>query len=110
MAQHRGECRNLCRILACKEPREQDRDDTLECIEYQRQGGGRLVAGAQDIGGPDIARSDLAQVAQPHEPGQQHAEGDRPQQVADHCPKRQDGCGIIYQRHQAASYTQVPAT
>ncbi len=45
--------------------------------------GERLVAGAQHIGGPDIAGADTADVADAGEPGQQQPERDRAEQVGD---------------------------
>ena len=61
---------------------DQHRHHALQRIE--QQGGGRqpLAAGAQHVGRADIARADLADVAQPRGAGQQQAERDRAQQVA----------------------------
>ena len=51
----------------------------------EQQGGGRqpLVAGAQHVGRADIARADLAHVAQPGHARQQQAERDRAEQIAE---------------------------
>jgi predicted RNase H-like nuclease (RuvC/YqgF family) len=81
-----------------------------ETVEKQRRGGGGFRARAQHVRRPDIARADPAQVAQPHQPRQYHAEGDRPQQVAKSGPEREQGGGGFDERHQAASWTGVPAT
>ena len=55
----------------------------LERIEQQRQRGEALVAGAQHVGGADVAGADVAHVAEAGRARQKIAEGDRAEQVAE---------------------------
>ena len=55
----------------------------LQRVEQQRRGGKPLVAGAQHIGRADIAGADLADVAEAGGAGQQQAERDRAEQIAE---------------------------
>ena len=95
MAQKCHHGRQLRRILTCHGAREQHGDGTFGRIKDQRGGRGRPVAGAQDIGGPDIARPNLPQVAKPEEAGDQQTKGDRPQQIGRdrNGDQQRGGCG-----------------
>ena len=55
----------------------------LQRVEQQRQRGEALVAGAQHVGGADVARADVAHVAEPGGACQQVAERDRAEQIAE---------------------------
>jgi hypothetical protein len=48
---------------------DQDRGGTLDGVQQQRGRGQRLVAGAQNIGGANVARTDAADVTQPGSAG-----------------------------------------
>ena len=52
-------------------------------IQQQRGCGKFLVAGAQHIGRADIAGTDLADIAEPGHAGEDEAEGDRAEQIAE---------------------------
>src|SRR5262249_3787662 len=56
----------------------------LAAVEQERRRRQPLAAGAQHIGGADIARADLTDVAEARRPGQQQAEGDGAQEIAQH--------------------------
>ena len=61
----------------------QHRGGALQRVAHQRRGREPLAAGAQHIGGADIARTDLADIAEPGEARENQAEGDRAEQIAD---------------------------
>jgi hypothetical protein len=72
------------RLLAGPDPRhQQHRDQALGKVEQQRRRRQPLAPGPQHVGGADVARADLAQVARAGHACQYHPEGDRPQQVSD---------------------------
>ncbi len=58
-------------------------DGALHRIEQKRQSREALVSGPQNVGGADVSRADLAHVAQSGGPGEQIAEGDRSQEIAE---------------------------
>ena len=58
-------------------------DGALGAVQQQRRRRQLLAAGAQHVGGADIARADRADVAEAGGAGEQQAEGDRAEQVAD---------------------------
>ena len=60
-------------------------------VEQQRRGGEPLVAGAQHIGRADIAGADVAHVAKAGGAGQQQAERDRAEQIAESERKKRSG-------------------
>ena len=62
---------------------EQDRGGALQHVAEQRRGREALAAGAQHVGRADIAGADGADVARAREPGQDQAERDRAEQIAD---------------------------
>ena len=62
---------------------DQHRDGAFEHVAEQGRGGQAFAAGAQHVGGADIARADRADVASAGEPGQDQAERDRAEQIAD---------------------------
>ena len=55
----------------------------LSMSPSKRRGGEPLAAGAQHVGGADIAGADAAQVGRAGEPRQQNAERDRAAQIAE---------------------------
>ncbi len=55
---------------------------TLAAIQQQGRQCQLLVAGAEHIGGADIAGADLADIAEAGEAGEDQAEGNRAQQIA----------------------------
>ena len=55
----------------------------LEPVAEEGGGGERLVAGPQHVGGADIARADGADVAEAGEAGEDQAEGNGAEEVAD---------------------------
>ena len=61
----------------------QHRDGALEHVAEQRRGGEPLAAGAQHIGGADIAGADGADVLRAGEPREHEPERDRAEQIAD---------------------------
>jgi hypothetical protein len=61
----------------------QDGGSALGGIEHERRRGERFGARAQYIGCPDVARADLAHVAEPGQLRQDQAERDRPEQIAE---------------------------
>ena len=62
---------------------QQNRGGALEHVAEKRGGGERLAAGAQHIGGADIAGADRAQIGPAGRARQHDAEGDRAEQVAE---------------------------
>jgi hypothetical protein len=62
---------------------DEHRDKPLAGIEQQRRGGHPAIAGAQHIGGTDIARSDRADV-DANRAGQQQAERNGAKEVPQH--------------------------
>ncbi len=64
-------------------PGDQHRGNALGRVEDQRQRRQLAPAGAQHIGGADIARADLADIAEPGGARDQQAERDRAEQIAD---------------------------
>ena len=103
MADHRAERRRLCGIFARKGPGQQHRNGPLGPVQQQRQRRGFFVAGAQHIGRADIARPDIAQVAQPHQPRQQHAKSDGADDIARQRPKEDHFNRSVDRGHQFAS-------
>ena len=71
---------------------DQHRRPAFGQIEHQGQCRRTLAAGAQDVGGADIARADPADVAQTGEPGHQQTGRDRAQQVAQNHSGEQGQC------------------
>ena len=70
----------------------------LQHVEQEGGGGEPLVAGAQHVGGADVAGADLAHVAQPGGAGEQQAEGDRAENVAEdeRGQQRPVECHVVY--------------
>ncbi len=66
-------------------------DGALAHIQHQGQRRQSLAAGAQHVGGADIARPDLADVAEAGDSAQHQPERDRAQQVAEQRGGGQDG-------------------
>ena len=62
---------------------DQRRGRALQHVEQQRQRREALVAGPQHIGGADVARADLADVAEAGGARDQQTEGDRAEQIAE---------------------------
>ncbi len=60
-----------------------DGGGALQQVEQERERGKALVAGAQDIGGADIAGADLTEIAEPGELGEEQSEGDGAEQIAE---------------------------
>ena len=69
---------------------EQDRGGALERVAQQGRGREALAAGAQHIGGADIARADGAHVGPAGGARQDQPERDRAEQIADHESERGD--------------------
>ena len=63
--------------------RDQDGGRAFQRVAQQRRGREPLAAGAQHIGGADIAGADCADVAEARRAGEDQAEGDRAEQIAD---------------------------
>ena len=72
------------------EPGEEDaagdkgRDGAFAGVEEEREEGELLVAGAQDVGRADIARADVADVAEARPAGEDLAEGNGAEGIAEH--------------------------
>src|SRR5262245_52567692 len=64
-------------------PADQDRGRAFQHVEEESERRELLAAGAQHIGGADIAGTDLPKIAVPAGLGQDQAEGYRPEQIAD---------------------------
>ena len=72
------------RVIAAPEPiHEENRERAFEHVADEGRGGEALVAGPQDIGRPDVARADGTQVDGAGKPGEDHAERDRSDEVAE---------------------------
>ena len=69
-------------VLAGDRAGDEDRGRALAAIEQERRGGGALVARPEHVRRADVARTDLAQVAEAHQAGEHHAEGDGAEQVS----------------------------
>jgi hypothetical protein len=75
-----GPDRQVRRKMACY----QHGGRALQRIEQQCRGGKALVAGAQNIGGADVAGADLAHIAKSGSAGEQKPERNRAQEIAEH--------------------------
>ena len=76
--------RDQRRVLADEaRGRRRTADRALAGVEDQGRGRRALVAGAQHVGRADVARPDLAQVAEAERAGDEQAEGDRAEQVGE---------------------------
>src|ERR1700719_2552640 len=81
----KGAQRSNDRGVAIKNMRDdQYRRGALEHVAEQGRDGEALAAGAQNIGGADIAGADRAQIRRAGEPRQQNAERNRAAQIAEH--------------------------
>jgi len=83
VAEEGADARRHRRALAGEVPRQEDRHRALQRVA--EEGGERqpLAAGPQHVGGADVARADLADVAEPGGARQDEAEGDRAEAVAE---------------------------
>ncbi len=84
MAEKRAEAGDQREIAIEQGRRHQHRDGALEHVAQKRRGRKRLAAGAQHIGGADIAGADGAEVLRARKPRQDDAERDRAAQIAEH--------------------------
>jgi hypothetical protein len=65
------------------QPRGDDhRDKTLQYVEEERESGDGPGSGAQNVGCPDIPRSDCPDIAEPGGSRQQKPEGNRAKNIA----------------------------
>ena len=91
--------------IAAKNMRgDQNRRGALEHVAEQGRGGKALAAGAQNIGGADIAGADRAQIRRAGEPRQQNAERNRAAQIAE-----DEGRGVFDQHGGRLDRARFPA-
>jgi len=91
----------LRRVFACVGAGDEDRDRALATVKQQRRDGRRFGAGAQDIGCADIARADIAQIAEAECFGDEHPEGHRAKEIAEYGPRQKRGKGMGNLGHQS---------
>jgi hypothetical protein len=83
VAEEGAECGQHRRIGAAVIAGDNDRGRALEHVADQSGRGEALAAGAQHVGGADIAGTDRTQILRAAKLGQHHPERDRAQQVAE---------------------------
>jgi len=90
---HRRQRREYFRAGCQPMPRDQNRSRTFGAIAKQRCRRRPFLAGAQHIGGADIARADLAHIARAGKIAEQKPERDRAQKIAKSQGGKRDGDG-----------------
>jgi hypothetical protein len=83
MAQKRAKTSQHAGIFAAIRQRHQHRQHALERVEQQCGRSQPLAASAQNVGRPDIAGADAAQILRARKFGQHQPEGDRAQKIAE---------------------------
>ena len=84
------------------------REQRLSCIRKQRRGGGPAFAGAQHIGGANIARADAPDVACTGEPAKDQPEWNRTEQIGEK-KRRQQKRPVAIPTHQRQCFETVHA-
>jgi len=82
MAQHGGEASEDFALGRQKVTRQQNCGRAFGAVTQQGQGRRPFLAGAQHIGGADIAGADLAHIAAAGNPGEKQSKRDRAQDIA----------------------------
>jgi hypothetical protein len=77
----KGACAGQRCPIGRKRARDQHRRRALAHVEQQRRRRQPLAAGAQHVGGADIARSDRAQITRAGKPREKQAERDRAEEI-----------------------------
>src|SRR4051794_27629844 len=83
MADKGSECGDDPQLLTTPKTEDENGYCRFQNIQQQRRASDRLVASAQDVGGADISRADLAHIAKASPPRQQKTEWDRARKIAD---------------------------
>jgi hypothetical protein len=111
----KAKTRDLCRVLPHEEAGGDDGDGALARVEDEGEEGREPIAGAEHVGRADVARADLADVAQPHRAGDDDAEGDGAEEVGQRRDDQEDEggrgeVGHLSLRRRCRPATQVART